>query len=164
MDLGRSSKCLSMKMSPSDTDSSVSVSSQKCEASATSEAAPSTVISDNKLQSQSFLDSNILLENQKELVSVNSDLKVVSVDCGENGVNEEKVESDGNKVENILSVHMSCAKHDSAQVSVIKDELNIVTDNTDESDLVFDDNVDNSTPFLISEICALESRELGELV
>lgn len=164
MDLGRSSNCLSMKMSPSDTDSSMSVSSQKCEASATSEAAPSTVISDDKLQAQSFLDSNIVLENQKELVSINGDLKVVSVDCGANGVNEEKVVSDGNQVEDIISVHMSCARRDGAQVSGIKDELNIVSDNADESNLVFDDNVDNSTPFLISEICALESKELGELV
>lgn len=160
MDLGHSSDCLPTKMSPSDTDSSVSASSQKCEASAVSEAASRTVISDNKLQTQSFLDSNTLLENQREFVSINSDLKVLSVDCSENSVNKKKVASDGKQVENIMSVQISCTSRDCAEVA---GELNIGSDNTDESDLVFQTNVDTSAPFLVSEICTLESKDLGKL-
>lgn len=161
MDIGHDSKCLSTKMSPSDTDSSVSISSQKCEASAASEATPSTVLSDSKLQSQSFLGSNISLKNQKGFVS--SDLKVLSADCVESGVNEEKVVSDGKQVDNIPSVHTSCASDssDCAQISLIKDELNIESNNNDELGSICENKVDSSEPFLISEECILESEEFG---
>lgn len=147
-------------MSPSDTDSSVSVSSQKCEASAASETNPSEVLSDSRLQSQSFIDSNISLKNLKGFVSSNSDLKVLSADCVESGVHEEKVVSGGKQVDNILSVHTSCVSDssDCAQISLIKDELNIDSDNNDE---VSENKVDSSEPFLISEVCTLESKEFG---